>query len=139
MSNVSGYVGVKLQMRYFVFPVLSLVAKMAIKRGKKTGQTDLKRLPERIKKHQTCAKHINFVIDLSHLGRANIAVASNTGHQLYISCHNEELRKNRTNLSKIIDCEKFCGFYKLPLRDHDEESDSINLGVFWGFLDRLCC
>ena len=101
----------------------------------KTGHTDLKKLPEKIRKHAASKKHINCTIDLSHLGQANIAVALNEGHELSIARHNEAGRKNRKVLSKIIDCIKFCGEFELLLRGHDERVDSTNPGVFRGLLD----
>ena len=101
----------------------------------KTGHTDLKKLPEKIRKHAASKKHINCTIDLSHLGQANIAVALNEGHELSIARHNEAVRKNRKVLSKIIDCIKFCGEFELLLRGHDERVDSTNPGVFRGLLD----
>ena len=99
------------------------------------GQTDLKKIPEKIKKHNESSRHINCAIDLSHLGRANIAAALDTGHALFVAGHNESVTKNRAVLSKIINCIKFCGNFELPLRGHDEHNDSLNPGVFRELVD----
>ena len=42
----------------------------------------------------------------------------------------ELLDRNRHALNWIINCIKFCGFYELPLRGHDEVEGSANRGVF---------
>jgi hypothetical protein len=43
--------------------------------------------------------------------------------------------ETETYCKKIIDCIKFCGKFELPLRGHDESSDSANPSVFWGLLE----
>ena len=86
----------------------------------KNGITDLRHLPQKIMKHEQSAKHMNNVIDLSVLGRVNIAIQIDSAHKLSIAKHIEEVKKNRTVLSEIINCVKFCGKFELPLRGHDE-------------------
>ena len=49
--------------------------------------------------------------------------------------HNEEVRKNRHILSRIIDCVKFCGAFELALRGHDESENSDNPGIFRVLVD----
>jgi len=92
----------------FCFPCLLFGDKDVDIAWTKTGQTDLKRLPDRIKTHQSSAKHINHAIDLCLLGQTNITDGVNTPYEL-VACHNEEVHKNRATLSKIINCVKFCG------------------------------
>jgi hypothetical protein len=100
-----------------------------------TGVTDLGHLPEKIEKHKNSAKHIRNVIDLAMLGKVNIATQLSDAYRSSINKHNEEVRRNRDILSKIIDCVKSCGKFELPLRGHDESSDSANPGVFRGLLE----
>ena len=71
---------------------------------------------------------------MSLLGQCNIAAALDTGHALSVARHNEEVKKNRETLSKIIDIIKFCGHFELPLRGHNETDDSENPGVFLGLV-----
>lgn len=33
---------------------------------------------------------------------------------------NENVKRNRDILSKLIDCIVFCGKFELPMREHDE-------------------
>ena len=89
-------------------------------------------------KHEQSAKRMNNVIDLSVLGRDNIATQIDSAHKLSIAKHNEEVKKNRTVLSKIINCVKFCGKFELPLRGHDETKSSKNPGLFRGLVDFAC-
>ena len=104
----------------------------------KIGVTDLRHLTQKITKHEQSAKHINSVIDLSMLGKADIAAQIDSGYKLSIAKHNEEVKKNRDTLSKIINCVKFCGKFELPLRGHDESNESKNPGVFLGLIDFTC-
>jgi hypothetical protein len=99
------------------------------------GVTDLGHLPEKIEKHKNSAKHIRNVIDLAMLGKVNIATQLSDAYRSRINKHKEGVRRNRDILSKIIDCMKFCGKFELPLRGHDESSDSANPGVFRGLLE----
>jgi hypothetical protein len=92
-------------------------------------------LPEKIKKHERSAEHITNAIDLALLGNVNIATQLSEAYRSSINKHNEQLRRNRDILSKIIDCIKFCGKFELSLRGHDESSDSPNPGVFRGLLE----
>ena len=80
--------------------------------------------------------NINCAINLSHLGQAIIAVALDTGHALSVARHNESVTKNRSVLSKIINCLKFVVTLNLKfvVRGHDEHKDSLNPGVFRGLL-----
>jgi len=100
-----------------------------------SGVNDLNHLQSKIKKHEASVNHVNNVIDLSLLGQSSIVQEINIGYQIIIARHNEKVRKNRTMLSKIIDCIKFCGKFELPIRGHDESSTSLNSGVFHGLLD----
>jgi hypothetical protein len=59
------------------------------------------------------------------------------GYKLGIKRHNELVYKNRNIFEKILNCVKFCGNYKLPLRGHDEKILSKNQGVFRGSIN-LC-
>ena len=69
------------------------------------------------------------MIELSFLGRVNVVQQLDSGYQLTIARHNKKVRQNRAILSKIIDCIKFCGKSKLPLREYDESTDLSNPGV----------
>ena len=103
-----------------------------------TGQTDLRNLGTKIKRHSKSEQHLKYVLDLSMLGQSNIALALDSGYALSIARHNAEVMKNRDTLSKIINIIKVCGKCELPLRGHDETSDSDNPGVFRSILDLVC-
>ena len=99
------------------------------------GVTDLGHLTLKTKKHENSQRHLKNVVSLAMLGKVNIASHLSEAYRLNINKHNDEVRKNREILSKIIDCLKFCGNFELPIRGHDETIDSENPGVFRGLLD----
>ncbi|KAL1249385.1 hypothetical protein QQF64_020390 [Cirrhinus molitorella] len=68
-------------------------------------------------------------------GKLSIAEQLDEGYRIGIRRHNEEVRKNRHILSRIIDCVKFCGAFELALRGHDESQSSDNPGIFRGLVD----
>jgi hypothetical protein len=96
--------------------------------------TDLGHLPEKIKKHDSSAKHIRNVIDLAMLGKINIVTQLSEAYRSSMN-KNNEVRRNRDILSKISNCIKFRGKFELPLHGHDESSDFANPGVFRGLLE----
>ena len=58
------------------------------------GVTDLKHLNEKILKHEKSSKHICNVVDLSLLGKVNIAAEIDSGYKLAIEKHNSQVKKN---------------------------------------------
>lgn len=44
--------------------------------------------------------------------------------------NNENVKKNRHVISRMIDILKFCGNHNLSLRGHDEKETSCNRGIF---------
>ena len=52
--------------------------------------------------------------------------------------YNEQVAKNREALSKIINIVKLCGKFELPLRGHNEKTNTDNPRVFRGLLDYTC-
>jgi hypothetical protein len=68
----------------------------------KTGVTVFGHLPEKIKKHKSSANHTRNVIDLAMFGKENIATLLSEAYRSSITKHNEEVRRNRDILSKMI-------------------------------------
>nr|CAH7751058.1 unnamed protein product [Callosobruchus chinensis] len=69
------------------------------------------------------------------LGRVDIRQQLDSAYRRSIQQQNEQVRKNRYVLSKIINCIKFCGAFELALRGHDESKDSSNPGIFRGLIN----
>lgn len=124
--------GCEIRNSLFCFPCLLFGGDLNWTRN---GIKDLNHLSQKMKVHETSEKHLRNVFDLAVLGKVNIATQLSEGYRLNIAKQNDEVRKNREIISKIIDCIKFCGNFELPLRGHDESSDSANPGVFRGLLD----
>lgn len=85
----------------------------------RSGFTNISKLKEKCEKHQTSRKHMENVIVLSLLGKVNIFELSGAFRISKLK-HNEEVKKKREILSKIIDCLKFCRKFELSLRVHNE-------------------
>ena len=94
----------------------------------KTGVTDMKHLPAKI-------KNLDNEMSLALLGKINIRQQLNDGYRVSIHKHNEQVDNNRYILSQIIDAIKFCGEFELVLKGHDETDDSNNPGVFKGLIN----
>ena len=110
---------------YFAFAVSYLEVRVY-------GQiaTTKKRFSERISKHECSKAHMNNCVSLQILGKVNILSAIDAGYRRSIIKHNKLVDRNRHALNRITNCIKFCGFYELPLRGHDEVKGSANRGVF---------
>lgn len=79
--------------------------------------------------------HLNACLDLSVLGKIEIREQLNEAFRRNVERQNDQVRKNRYVLSRIIDCIKFCGEFELALRGHDETTSSKNPGIFRGLIN----
>jgi hypothetical protein len=105
--------------RLFCFPCLLFARGNAEYSWTKTGVTDLGHLAQKIKKHENAQSHINAQLDFKLLGKQDIRQQLDSAYRRSIEQHNEQVRKNRYVLSKIINCIKFCGVFELALRGHE--------------------
>src|SRR4029434_9433293 len=103
-------------MRVFGSPVLLFQSPGSETLWITTGMRDLKHFNDKCKKHESGRSHLTNSLKLSLFGRLSIAKQLDEGYQIGIRKHNEEVRKNRHILSRIIDCVKFCGAFELALR-----------------------
>ena len=78
------------------------------------------------------------MLNLSMLRTLNIGQQTDSGYAAFIYRHNEQVDKNHLILSRIISCIRFCEKFELPLRGHDETTQSKNPGVFLGLIDFAC-
>jgi hypothetical protein len=82
------------------------------------------------KKNEASAAHIKNDVKFNLFGSVNILFQLNEGYHVPIQRHNELVDKNRHILGRIINCIKFCGMQKLPLRGHHESETSYNREIF---------
>ena len=61
-------------------------------------------LTEKIKKHESSAKHLRNSINLATLGSVNISVQLSKAYRRQTTEYNQKVRNEREVLSKIIDC-----------------------------------
>lgn len=120
--------------RFYCFPCL-IFAKGSDSSWTKTGVCDLSHLSQKIKKHEQSMSHLNACLDLSVLGKIEIREQLNEAFRRNVERQNDQVRKNRYVLSRIIDCIKFCGEFELALRGHDETTSSKNPGIFRGLIN----
>ena len=72
------------------------------------------------------------------LRTVNIGQQIDSGYAAFIHRPNEQVDKNRLILPKVISCIRFCEKFELPLRNHDETTQSKNFGVFLSLIDFAC-
>ena len=89
-------------------------------------------------KHKVSNLHLHNMLNLSMFGTVNIGQQIDSGYAAFIHRHNEQVDKNHQILSRIISCIKFYEKFELPLRGHDETTQSKNPGVFLGLIDFAC-
>ena len=99
---------------------------------------DLNHLSQKIEKHKVSNLHLHNMLNLSMLGTVNIDEHIDFGYASFIHRHNEQVDKNRLILSSLISCIRFCGKFELPLRGHDETTQSKNCGEFFDLIDFAC-
>jgi hypothetical protein len=90
-----------------------------------------------VKKHEASAAHIENDVKFNLFGSVNILFQLNEGYRVSIQHHNELVDKNRHILGRIINCIKFCGTQKLPLRGNDESETSYNHEIFLDLVSEL--
>jgi len=92
----------------------------------------LKNLSRSVKMHEALKDHINNCLELVclEINKDTIVDALNDGARLCKTVYNENVRKNRLELSKIIDVVLLLGEQEMAFRRHDESSTSINKSNF---------
>ena len=80
------------------------------------GVNDLSHLTMKMNKHKVSQDHLNSVINLKLLGKVNIHSFMDSAFKQSIVNHNDQVRKNRDMLSKIINIIKFCDRFELLFR-----------------------
>jgi hypothetical protein len=101
----------------------------------KSGFSDINHLADRAKKHEASATHIKNALKLALFGNVNVVERLDSAYRQNIAAHNEKVKQNRYILNIIVNCIKFCGFFELALRGHDESHGSNNPGIFRGLID----
>lgn len=94
------------------------------------GFTNINKIKEKCEKHQNSRKHMENVISFSLLGQANISEQLSEPYTTSKLKYNEEVKKNREILSKIIDCIKLFGKFELSFRGYNESDSPETPGDF---------
>ena len=100
------------------------------------GFTNVGKISERSKKHESSESHINSEVSvtllLSQIG--NDRNFFSAAYQRNIDEHNEKVAKNRKVLMAIVKGIFFCGVNGVALRGHDERKESNKPGIFRSLL-----
>ncbi|XP_056293968.1 zinc finger MYM-type protein 1-like [Pseudoliparis swirei] len=112
-ANRSWLAGCSVSNAFFCFPCLLFQSPGTEAMWKTTGMRDLKHFSEKCKKHESSRSHLANSMKLTLLGRLSLAEQLDAGYRISVRTHNEEVRKNRLILSRIMDCVKFCGASEL--------------------------
>lgn len=100
-----------------------------------SGFRNINRIKEKCEKHQNSRKHMDNIISFSLLGQVNISEQLSEAYRTSKMKHNEQVKKKREILLKIINCIKCCGKFELSLRGHNESDSSESPGVFKGLIN----
>jgi len=119
----------------FCFPCLLFFNSNTDKNWSRIGIIDLNHLHEKIKKHEVSKAHLQSSTELALLGKLNIAQQLSSAYRQEVTKHNEDVKKNRHILRRLISCIKFCSVFELALRGHDETEHSLNKGIFKELID----
>jgi hypothetical protein len=98
---------------------------------------DLKHLLERIESHELSCSHSGNSLKLNLYGKVDVRSQIHEGHRITVARDNELVHENRHNLSRIIDCLKFCGHHEISVQGHNESEKSLNRGVFLDLVNEV--
>lgn len=96
----------------------------------KSGFCDLNNLHKLIKRHSCSKAHIQAIIKEKTFGKIRIEHMLDNEQKLAVQKHNEEVRKNREILKRMIDVVCFLGKHELSFRGHSESGSSPNRGNY---------
>ena len=97
----------------------------------------MKNLSNAIRKHETSTAHINACLKLKLFNKVRIDTALSQARDIEISQFNDQVRKNREILLRLIEITLFLAKQELSFRGHDEGCDSENRGNFEELCDLL--
>uniref|UniRef100_A0A0L8HPU8 Uncharacterized protein n=1 Tax=Octopus bimaculoides TaxID=37653 RepID=A0A0L8HPU8_OCTBM len=81
-------------------------------------------------KHEYSQRHTRSLIDLKTFGNVRIHLQLNACKKQSIQHHDEEVRRNRSILQRLIDVVTFLGRQDLSFQDHFESEESNNRGNY---------
>lgn len=88
------------------------------------GVDDLIHVWEKIKSHERTARHMHNMFSLNILGKVDIKILLNSALREELLKQNEQVRKNRHEMDKVINSIRFCSAFDLALRGHDRSEAS---------------
>ncbi|XP_076330811.1 zinc finger MYM-type protein 1-like [Tachypleus tridentatus] len=127
--------GCKIRFKLFCWPCLLFSTEKRV--GNQQGYTDLNHLPAALQKHEKSRAHVQSSLSLKMFGKQRIETLVDTQRKAEISRHNEQVKKNREILKRLIDAVCYLAKQELPFRGHDESNTSDDKGNYKEFLNTL--
>lgn len=103
----------------------------------KNGFSDLNNLHKLIKRHSSSKAHIQSIIKEKTFGKIRIEHALDDQLKIRTENHNQQVRKNREILKRLIDVVCFLGEHELGFRGHTESKNSANKGNYVDLINLL--
>lgn len=94
------------------------------------GYDNLNNLTSAIQKHDRSQNHISCYLTFKSFGSVRIDHQLVEQERNHVAQHNEQVKKNRQLLRRMIDVVCFLAKQELPFRGHDESESSLNKGNY---------
>ena len=101
------------------------------------GFSNLNNFVNATKKHEISQKHLSSIMQLKCFGKNRIETSLCEQERISITNHNQQVKKNREVLKRLIDCVCHLAIHELPFRGHSEGEDSVNKGNYRGTLELI--
>lgn len=103
----------------------------------KSGFSDLNNLHKLIKRHSSSKAHLQSIIKEKTFGKVRIEHALDDQLRISNEQYNQQVRKNRDIIKRLIDVVCFLAEHELGFRGHIESENSSNKGNYVDLIDLL--
>ena len=134
-ENVDWLTGCETRSKLFCWPCLLFSRERSV--WNKQGYADLGHLTSATQKHERSQAHVKAFLDYRMFGQQRSDTLINGQQKSEVNRHNEQVKKNRKILKRIIDAMLYLTKQGLPLRGHDESHSSTNRGNYIELLNLL--
>lgn len=127
--------GCKVLKKLFCWPCILFCAESIV--WNKTGVSDLNNFQNLKRRHEATSGHISAAMALIKFGKTRIEFCLSQAFKNEVQKFNENVKKNRHILSRLIDAVCYLGLQELAFRGHNEKADSDNKGNYIELLHLL--
>lgn len=134
-ANIPWLAGSKKLSKLFCWPCLLFSTDSGV--WSKNGFANLNCLSVAVSRHEKSVNHLQCFVSMNSFGRTRIDHQLNEHQKISNQMHNENVKKNRYILKRLIDVVCFLGKQELPFRGHDESDTSHNKGNYIELLELI--